>query len=124
MSDTDIYKNREAMPIGNKPEKKRRRRRSGSNRAFDDHSRKRRSKNSGLRRLLHLARKSKNEKIIWISMGVLFVSILIIIAIWQFIILEYQVRQQERSDDYIEYQREIPEMPGDSAAPGREPIVK
>jgi hypothetical protein len=124
MSDTDIYKNREAMPIGNKPEKKRRRRRSGSNRAFDDHSRKRRSKNSGFRRFLHLFRKSKNEKIIWISMGVLFVSILIFIAIWQFVILEYKVRQQEKSDDYIEYQRDIPEMPGAPVAPGREPIVK
>jgi cytoskeletal protein RodZ len=124
MSDTDIYKKREAMPIGNKPEKKKRRRRSGTNRAFDDHSRKRRSKNSGLRRFLHLSRKSKNEKVIWISVGVLFIVILLIVGIWQFVILEYQVRQKEQSDDNVKYQRSISEMPGAPEAPGKEPLVK
>ncbi|MDF7825535.1 hypothetical protein P4B35_16030 [Pontiellaceae bacterium B12227] len=109
MSDTDIYKNREAMPVGNKPPHKRRRRRKKTQRAFDDHDRKRRSKNSGLRRLLHLSRKSENEKVIWISAGVLFAVVLIVIAIWQFVIKEQLVREQETADQYIEYQPNIPE---------------
>ncbi|MDF7799776.1 hypothetical protein P4C99_09885 [Pontiellaceae bacterium B1224] len=95
MADTDIYKNREPLPMGNKPEKKRRRRRSESQRAFDDHSRKRRSSNSGLRRILHLSRKSENDKKIWIAAGIFLVALLIVVAIWQFVIVEYQVEKQE-----------------------------
>lgn len=121
MSDTDIYKNREALPMGNKPEKKRRRRRSGTQRAFDDHSRKRRSKNSGLRRFLHLSRKSENEKKIWSSVGILLLALLIIVAIWQFVISEQLIRQQEKETEYIEYQPQIPDDPGDGST---EPIIK
>lgn len=109
MSDTDIYKNREAMPMGKKPEKKKRRRRSRSQRSFDDHSsRKRRSKNSGFRRFLHLSRKSDSEKMIWSTMGVLLLAMLIIIAIWQFVIAEQLIRKQEKEAEYIEYQPHIP----------------
>ncbi|WP_372796360.1 hypothetical protein [Pontiella sp.] len=109
MSDTDIYKKREAMPMGKTPEKKRRRRRSSSApRAFDDKNRKRRSKNSGIRRMLHLSRKSENERIIWISVGVIFLVLLVTVALWQFVIQERLVREQERSDDYIEYNPNIP----------------
>ncbi|VGO16604.1 hypothetical protein PDESU_05195 [Pontiella desulfatans] len=117
MSDTDIYKNREAMPIGNKPPNKRRKRRSTSHRAFDDKSRKRRSKNSGLRRLLHLSRKSDNEKYFWGTMGILIVVVLAVIGIWQFVIMEYIVRSEETKNEYLKYQRSIPEHPG-AAQPG------
>ncbi len=108
MSDTDIYKNREPMPAAKKPSKKRRRRRSAPQRAFDDKERKRRSRNSGLRRLLHLFRKSENEKVIWSVVGVLFVVILVSAAVWQFVIRERMIIQNEQSDDYMRYQRDIP----------------
>lgn len=123
MSDTDIYKNREAIPMGNKPPKKKRRRRSTSRQAFDDRTRKRRSKNSGMRRMLHLFRKNENEKVVWISFGVLFVVILVGIAIWQFLISEILVRDQETQDQYIEYQPRIPDVAEDEPARRSEPIA-
>ena len=83
MSDTDIYKNRERMPYGDKrPRRSTRRRRSDSQRAFDDHTRKRRSRNSGLRRLLHLYRKKESEKVIWLSVLTVAVVVLVLLAIW------------------------------------------
>ena len=85
MSDTDIYKNRERMPYGNKrPRRSTRRRSSDSQRAFDDHSRKRRSRNSGLRRLLHLYRKKENEKVVWWSVLACTLVLVFLAAIWQF----------------------------------------
>jgi hypothetical protein len=125
MSDTDIYKKREAMPMGKTPQKKQRRQRSKSRRAFDDHSKQRRSKNSGLRRFLHLARKSKNEKLIWGAVGILLVIVLVIIGIWQFVISEYLIRQQESESQYIEYQPHIPEAAQDGGSQsGRAPLIK
>ena len=109
MSDTDIYKQREPMPFGSKQPSKKRRRRARPQRAFDDKSRKRRSKNTGLRRLLHISRKGENEKYFWTVLAVLFVAILIIIGVWQFIIMEHLIRTEEKKDDYIEYQREVPQ---------------
>ncbi|MDZ8117440.1 hypothetical protein [Pontiella agarivorans] len=103
MSESDIYKKREPIPMGKKPEKKRRRRRSDSHRSFDDHTRKRRSKNSGLRRLLHLSRKAENEKVIWTAFGVGLLIVVVAIAIWQFFIQERLVRQEENNKDYAEY---------------------
>lgn len=120
MSDTDIYKNREAMPLGKKPEKKKRRRRTGSERAFDDHSRKRRKKNSGLRRFLHLSRKSENEKVIWSTIGILTLILLIAVAVWQFFISELLIRQQEQETERVEYQPHIPDNVTDGA---KEPIL-
>lgn len=109
MSDTDIYKNREAMPAGGKSPRKKRHRRSASRRAFDDHDRKRRSKNSGFRRFLHLARKSDNEKFFWGSMGITVVVILVLIAIWQFWIAEALVRSAEQKNEYMQYKSNIPQ---------------
>ena len=120
MADTDIYKNRETMPLGSKPPHKQRRRRSESRRAFDDRDRKRRSKNSGFRRLLHLSRKKSNEKYFWASMVSVFVVMLIVIALWQFVIQEYLVRSEEKADDYIQYQPSIPEKTNpESGVPGK-----
>ena len=108
---SDIYKKREAMPFdGNKKPPKSRKRRSSSRAVFDDdHSRKRRSKNSGLRRFLHLSRKSGNEKFFWGSIGAVLLVMLVIIAIWQFVIAEQLVRTEESKNDYREYQPSIPE---------------
>lgn len=107
---TDIYKNREPMPFSgaNRPKKKRRRR-SQSRRAFDDHSqRKRRSRNSGFRRLLHLSRKSSNEKVFWSTIGIVTVVLLIALGIWQFWIREMQIRKQEKENNYMNYQPSLP----------------
>ncbi|WP_372846579.1 hypothetical protein [Pontiella sp.] len=118
MPNTDIYKQREPLPFGNKPPEKKRRRRSASKRAFDDHSRKRRSKNSGLRRLLHLWRKSSNEKAIWISIGVVFIVLLIVVAVWQFVILEHMVRIEEQKIEGAGARAGIPAQT-DAAAPAQ-----
>jgi hypothetical protein len=110
MSDTDIYKNRERMPYGNKrPKRSTRRRRSDSQRAFDDHSRKRRSKNSGLRRLLHLYRKKDSEKVVWWSVLASAVVILVAVAIWQFGIRELIIRSENEQVQYKQSQHVVPE---------------
>ena len=41
-------------------------------------------------------------------MGILLTAMLIIIAIWQFIISEHLIRKQEKETEYIEYQPHIP----------------
>ncbi len=95
---SDIYKNREAMPVGGeRPSKQRKRRRTeASVRRFDDRAHKRRGKNSGFRRLLHLSRKSSNEKFFWGTIGVVFCVILLVVAVWQYVIIEQQVRAKEK----------------------------
>ena len=107
MSDTDIYKKREPMPYTNSPSKRagaRRRRSSRTRRAFDDNSRKRRSRNSGLRRLLHLYRKKDAERYVWWSALVTLVIGLILLAIWQFVIRENVIRQKEQQIESMQYQ--------------------
>ena len=120
MSETDIYKKREPMPIGKKPEKKRKRR-SSSQRAFDETNRKRRSKNSGLRRVLHLSRKSKNEKYVWSWLGILFVLVLVLVGVWQFLIQEHLIREEEKADEYIEYHPRIPKASDEPLMSGLAP---
>lgn len=123
MSETDIYKQREPMPIGKKPDKKNkhRRRRSSQQRSFDDKSRKRRSKNSGIRRFLHLSRKAENEKVIWTTFGIGMLLAIALIAIWQFFIQERLIREEESQNDYLEYQPNIPRH-GEGAILERPPI--
>jgi hypothetical protein len=118
MSDTDIYKKREPMPYGSRDPKRssRRRRSSESQRAFDDHSRKRRSRNSGLRRLLHLYRKSENEKYFWWTIAVTLAVVLMVLGVWQFVIREFQIRKQNEQDDYMQYEQQVFESPASSAA--------
>ncbi|HSR87558.1 MAG TPA: hypothetical protein VLL07_01285 [Pontiella sp.] len=112
MSDTDIYKNRERMPYGDKtPRRSTRRRRSDSQRAFDDHSRKRRSRNSGFRRFLHLYRKKENERVFWWSVIISIIVILTLLAIWQFWIREAMIRSENEQTQYIQYKTAIPETP-------------
>ncbi len=120
MSDTDIYKNREptqqATPADPRYHKERRRR-SSSHRVFDDKDRKRRSKNSGLRRLLHLSRKAENDKPIWVGMLVVVVVLLIGIAIWQFWYVEIVARRRSRANEgYVPIQSVESTPPATSAA--------
>lgn len=107
MSETDIYKNREPMPYSEgKSERTRHRRHSTHQRSFDDHTRKRRSRNSGLRRLLHLYRKKESEKIVWLSMLVLTVLVLLGIALWQYVIMEHRIRIEEEKNASVQTQME------------------
>ena len=107
MSDTDIYKNNESVrsEAVTPHSRKGRRRRSSSLTSFDETGdRRRRSGNSGFRRLLHLSRKSTNEKKFWWGLLTAVVVLLIAIAIWQFFYLEYTAREQERQDDHVPIQ--------------------
>ena len=115
MSDTDIYKNREPIKQATSADpryRKGRRRRSASYRVFDDKDRKRRSKNTGLRRLLHLSRKSENDKPIWIGMLVVVVVLLVGIALWQFWYIELAARRQSRANEHY-----VPTPSSDSTQP-------
>ena len=108
MSETDIYKKREAMPYGSgkAPDKKSKRRRSSSKRSFDDNERKRRSKNSGIRGFLQQSKKKENEKYFWIVLGSFIVITIVAVTVWQFGIREAKVRAEE--SEYIrnmEYER-------------------
>ena len=122
MSETDIYKKREPLPYGGKsPQRKhRRRRRSESHRRFDD-PKQRRSKNSGLRRLIHLSRKGENEKYFWTFLGVTLITLLVLVGVWQFFIREGMIQDLERQDDYMEYQRAVPESNEPIVTPRGEP---
>ena len=99
MSDTDIYKSRERSQDTPNASRPGRRRRSSSHHSFDEKDRRRRSKNSGLRRFLHLYRKGENEKHVWRGMLILTVVIMALIAIWQFWYLERVAREQTTQDD-------------------------
>ncbi len=97
MSQTDIYKNKEQVQStsdGSRFRKGRRKHRTSTLRTLDNHDRKRRSRNSGLRRFLHLSRKSENEKAIWWGLLVVVVILLLLSALWQFGYLEYVARKQ------------------------------
>ena len=100
MSETDIYKNKQRMPAGKTPPPKRRRTRSS--RRFDEPSRKRRSKNSGLRRLAHLFRKSENEKAVWYTFFIAMAIMLSLIGIWQFWYLDYAADKEMRQAELLE----------------------
>lgn len=113
MSEDDIYKQREPMPYGSGQNRKRfsnRRRSSGPKRAFDDPSRKRRSRNSGLRRLLHLYRKKESEKIFWWTTISILVVFLVALALWQFV-FRYRDADETVLPDGYEYVD-----PGDGSA--------
>lgn len=108
MSKTDIYASREQtqQPANQPSPRKGRRRRSSSHRVFDEHDRRRRGKNSGFRRLLHLARKSENEKRIWWGALIVAVVLLTVIGLWQFLYVEQVAREQSRKNEmYIPVQK-------------------
>ncbi len=94
--------------MGSRYPKRRRRRRTSTERTFDDKERKRRSSNSGFRRMIHLARKGEFQKFLWISIGVLTLALIVISAIWQFVIVDQIARAEEAKRDYIEHQPGIP----------------
>ena len=96
--DTNIYNRPHLQTKSAKPP--RRKRRSSSRRKFDDHSgRKRHSRNSGSRRLLHLYRKGDVQKRIWWTLLVLIVLGLVALAIWQFWYLDHVEQQLLRQHE-------------------------
>jgi hypothetical protein len=104
---TDIYASREQVQqTADDPRfRKGRRHRSSSLRTFDEHERRRRGKNAGFRRLLHLSRKSDNEKRIWWGALVVIVVLLAVIGLWQFLYVEHVARKQSRKNEmYIPVQ--------------------
>ena len=119
MSETDIYKTREPIPqpSGDPKHRKGHRRRSSNRRPFDDNDRRRRSNNPGLRRLLHLSRKSENEKRFWWGALIMVVALLTGIALWQFLYLEREVREQARENNVYVPEQGLPEAdsPAESA---------
>ena len=114
MSDTDIYKKRPAMPAA-RPKPKRRRRRTSPDAAFDESpNRRRRSRNSGFRRLLHLMRKPHNEKRIWMGMLIAALVLLLFVGIWQFWYMEHVARRKDKQKELVVPIRNAP--PAESAA--------
>jgi ATP-dependent Zn protease len=113
MSETDIYKNREQVTQASDDprfrKQKKRRRRSSGRRAFDEHDHRRRSKNSGFRRLLHLSRKSGNEKSFWMSILIAIVILLTLIGIWQFWYMEYVASEQAKKTELLQMLKESTE---------------
>jgi len=94
MSDTDIYKSREPVPAPNPTSQKPRRRRRSSRPRFDEEPvRKRRGKNSGLRRVLHLLRKAENEKYFWWGLLVVIVVLLITSGLWQYYVTQRSAQE-------------------------------
>jgi hypothetical protein len=111
MSKTDIYKSREEVraPAGDSRVRKGHRRRSSSRlQTFEEQNRKRRSKNSGFRRLLHLMRKSENEKIFWWGLLGTFIVLLIVVAVWQFLYVERAARKNSELNERRPAARSMP----------------
>lgn len=106
MSDTDIYKSNErrdlVQPENPKFHRRRRRKRSseGDQLTFDDPRRekhvsgKRRSSNSGLRRMRHTMKKPHNQKRFYWIIGVSTVVILIGLALWQYWLRDLTITQE------------------------------
>lgn len=90
MPSTDIYHVKEpAWAKAQKPDSRKRRRRRPRTETFDEtvnkdvsRTHRRRSKNSGLRRFIHLMRKPEFSKKFWTIALSVFGSILLILLIW------------------------------------------
>lgn len=112
---SDIYKQRPPMPAA-KPRPSRRRRRSTADGTFDENKpRRRRSRNSGLRRLVHLFRKDENERTIWVSALVIALLVLVAVGLWQFWYREQQVRKKTREQEQARPVQRIPRSPESAA---------
>ena len=93
MSKTNIYK-RQELPAG-KRKKHRPKRRVPRRTQFDDHSnRKRRSKNSGFRRLLHIYRKETAQKHLWRGALIFLLIGIVLAAVYQFWYLDKIVQKE------------------------------
>ena len=87
MSKSDIYKNNEIFHPTKKSNKKPRRRRSSSasdSRTFDAPKTRRRSRNSGFRRFIHLYRRNRIQKLVWGFIWLFLLSLIIISGLWEF----------------------------------------
>ena len=94
MSKTDIYNTREPLKAPTTPSSKKRRRSESTKKFGVEQNRKRRSRNSGLRRMLHLMRKPENDIKIWVTIAVLIAVVLTGLGIWQFWYVDHQIEKQ------------------------------
>lgn len=95
MADTDIYKNRERMPVSRENTRRYSKKKRHSSHGDGDRPRKRRSKNSGFRRLLHLYRKEKTQRIFWWTVILTIISLLIYAIIWDLVIKPKKLYEKE-----------------------------
>lgn len=95
---SDIYKNSQQVYVA-KPKAKRRRRSSRSGTFDETGERRRRSSNTGMRRLVHLFRKPSNEKKVWYTTLVIVLVTLFVVAIWQFVYRNHVAREQSRQNE-------------------------
>lgn len=107
MSDSDIYKKREPLATPRagtavRPSHRRRKKKSNTVELFDDKNRKRRSKNTGIRRLFHLYRKQDREKAFWGGLAAIIVVLLVVIAVWQYWYIDWAVQQDFLKNEKIE----------------------
>jgi len=107
MSKTDIYENNEQIHQRPAPARKSRRRHKSSNepRSFDAPKTKRRSKNSGFRRFLHLYRKDRIQKKIWILIGFAFVLLLVVAGLLEFVFQDQWSKEGETEKNPAEKQK-------------------
>ncbi len=95
MADTDIYKSRERMPVSRENTRRYSKRKRRSSHGDEERPRKRRSKNSGLRRLLHLYRKEKSQRIfLWIIV-ILVIALLVYAIIWDLVVKPKKIYEKE-----------------------------
>ena len=108
---SDIYKQRPQITAA-KPRPGRRRRRSSADGTFDENKpRRRRSRNAGLRRLIHLFRKDENERTSWVSALVIALLVLVVVGLWQFWYREQLVRKKTREKEQARPVQSIPRSP-------------
>jgi len=85
MSSSDIYSSRDPIqPISSSQKKRKNRDQEGLNGDLKNGKRKRRSRNSGWRRFVHLYRKERVQKRVWIGVFIFFIFILIVAAFVEF----------------------------------------
>lgn len=60
-----------------------------------DQPRKRRSRNSGFRRLLHLYRKEKNQRIIMWVLIIMMISLLVFAVMWDLVVKPQKIKAKD-----------------------------
>lgn len=114
MPSSDIYNIKESpwAKAQQEEEKKSRRRRRRHTESFDDvvnkdvsRTHRRRSKNSGFRRFLHLMKKPEFSKKFWTILASVFGAILIVLLVWDWF-FRYPDPEPEYSGDAIEMELE------------------
>jgi len=102
MSKADIYRNQDAVrPIStSRRESKIHDGKSSFEKGSKNGKRKRRSRNSGWRRLVHLYRRDRVQKRVWIGVFIFFILILVVAAVVEFGI-QQKYKMQDQSEEKL-----------------------